>query len=81
MQIILDEAEAWSFMTLIVAQVLDQVELSTEAETAIKEWRSNLPEGSEPLLAFAADMNGVLGNTIDDALRRTIRRRDYYRRA
>ena len=34
MRLILDEEETWSLMTLITAQVLDQVELSDEATKA-----------------------------------------------
>lgn len=79
MQIKLDEAEAWSLMTLVTAQVLDQVELSDEAVKAIREWRGGLQEGSPAMAEFAAALNEALGNTIDEELKRTIRRRDYYR--
>ena len=79
MQLMLDEEEAWSLMTLITAQVLDQVELSDEAVKAIREWRGGLQEGSPAMTEFAAALNEALGNTIDEELKRTIRRRDYYR--
>lgn len=79
MRIILDEEESWSFMMLIVSQVLDQVEMSDDSTTAIREWRQLLQEGTEPMLDMATAMNETLGNTIDEELRRTIRRRDYYR--
>ncbi|MEE9277247.1 MAG: hypothetical protein V3V06_02450 [Dehalococcoidia bacterium] len=80
MRVILDEEESWSFLMLIVAQVLDQVEISSQAQDTIREWRSALREGTEPMLAFATDLNQALGNTIDEELKRTVRRRDYYRR-
>lgn len=79
MRIILDEEESWSFMMLIVSQVLDQVEMSDDSTTVIREWRQLLQEGTEPMLDMATAMNETLGNTIDEELRRTIRRRDYYR--
>lgn len=79
MQVILDEQEAWSFMTLIVAEVLDQVELSDDGSTAIRDWRSGLVEGNAPMSAFTANMNAVFGNRIAEELDKVVRRRDYYR--
>ena len=81
MHLILDEEEAWSFMTLIVSQVLDQVELSDEGRDRIKQWRTHLQPGTPPLQELASALNAALGNTIDEELTRTIRRRDYYRKA
>ena len=79
MRLILDEEEVWSLMTLVTAQVLDQVELSDEAINTIREWRAGLEEGRPAMLEFAQGVNEALGNTIDEELTRTIRRRDYYR--
>ncbi len=79
MRLILDEEEVWSLMTLVTAQVLDQVELSDDAVKNIREWRAGLEEGSPAMLGFAEAVNEALGNTIDEELTRTIRRRDYYR--
>ena len=53
MRIILDEEEAWSLASLVVAQVLDQVELSVDTAKAIKDWRRQREEGTEPMLALA----------------------------
>ncbi len=79
MRLILDEEESWSLMTLITAQVLDQVELSDEAVKQIRDWRAGVVEGNAAMDAMAAGINEALGNTIDEELTRTIRRRDYYR--
>ncbi len=79
MRLILDEEETWSLMTLITAQVLDQVELSDEAVKAIRDWRAGIVEGNAAMEAIAQGVNESLGNTIDEELTRTIRRRDYYR--
>lgn len=82
MHIILDEEESLSILQLVTAQVVDGVELSEETVEAIREWRNRgLERGSEDLLTFASALNETLGNTIDDELKRTIRRRDYYRNA
>ena len=79
MRLILDEEETWSLMTLITAQVLDQVELSDDAAKSIRDWRAGVVEGNSAMEAVAAGVNEALGNTIDDELTRTIKRRDYYR--
>ncbi len=79
MRLILDEEETWSLMTLITAQVLDQVELSDEAIKAIRDWRSTVVEGNAAMEAVSNGVNEALGNTLDEELTRTVRRRDYYR--
>ncbi len=79
MRLILDEEETWSLMTLITAQVLDQVELSEDAVKAIRDWRGGIVEGNAAMEAVAQGVNEALGNTIDEELTRTIKRRDYYR--
>ena len=79
MRLILDEEETWSLMTLVTAQVLDQVELTDEAVKAIRDWRAGVVEGNAAMEAVANGVNEALGNTIDEELTRQIRRRDYYR--
>ena len=79
MRLILDEEETWSLMTLITAQVLDQVELSDDAVKAIRDWRAGVVEGNSAMEAVANGVNEALGNTIDEELTRQVRRRDYYR--
>ncbi len=79
MRLILDEEETWSLMTLITAQVLDQVELSDEAVKAIRDWRATVVEGNAAMDTVSQGVNEALGNTMDEELTRTVRRRDYYR--
>ncbi len=79
MHVILDEEEAQSLLQLITAQVIDQVELDEESVKQIREWRTRMERGSASLLEFAAALNDHLGNTVDEELKRTIRRRDYFR--
>ncbi len=82
MHIILDEEEALSLLQLVSAQVVDGVELSEATVDAIRDWRNRtLERGSAELLDFASALNETLGNAIDEELKRTIRRRDYYRNA
>lgn len=79
MQLILDEEETWSLMTLVTAQVLDQVELSDEAVKIVRDWRAAHVEGNAAMLELTQSVNEALGNRIDEELTRQVRRRDYYR--
>jgi hypothetical protein len=79
MHVILDEQEAWSFMSLVTSLVIDQVELSDDGVEAVREWRTKLSEGSPEMSVFVEGLNEALGSKIDDELRKQIRRRDYYR--
>jgi hypothetical protein len=79
MHVILDEQEAWSFISLVTALVIDQAEMSEESVEAIREWRTKLSEGSPEMGVFAEGLNEALGEKIDDELKKQIRRRDYYR--
>ncbi|PZC47721.1 MAG: hypothetical protein DK306_001057 [Chloroflexi bacterium] len=80
MHIILDEEEALSLLQLVTSQVVDGVELSEKTVDAIREWRNKKMErNSDQLLTFASALNETIGNKIDEELKRTIRRRDYYR--
>jgi len=78
MQIILEPDEAWSIMTLVVSQVLDQVELSDEGKVAIRRWRSERNEGTGEISDLTMALNEVLGTTLDEKTTRLIRRKGWY---
>ena len=78
MQIILEPDEAWSIMTLVVSQVLDQVELSDEGKAAIRRWRSERNEGTGEISDLTMTLNEVLGTTLDEKTTRLIRRKGWY---
>ena len=78
MQLILEADDAWSIMTLVVAQVLDNVELSDKGQAAVRKWRSDHADGTEPMDKLAEELNEALGNVIDERTRRLIRRRGRY---
>ena len=46
MQVILETDEAWSIMTLVVSQVLDQVDLTDEAKATLRRWRTDHNDGT-----------------------------------
>ncbi|MEX0785069.1 MAG: hypothetical protein WD939_00380 [Dehalococcoidia bacterium] len=75
MQLILEADEAWSVMTLVIAQVLDGVELSDKAQAAARKWRSDHADGSETMNELAEAMNEALGNVLDQRTKKLIRRK------
>ena len=78
MQVILETDEAWSIMTLVVSQVLDQVDLSDEAKAALRRWRSDHNDGTGEMSDLTVSMNEVLGTTLDERTQRLIRRKGWY---
>jgi len=65
-------------MTLVVAQVLDQVELSDEGKAAVRRWRSDHNEGTAEMAELTVTLNEVLGTTLDEKTTRLIRRKGWY---
>jgi hypothetical protein len=78
LQIILESDEAWGIMTLVVSQVLDGVELSNDGRTAVRKWRTDRAEGTEPMNDLAEAMNEAIGSVIDERTKRLIRRKGRY---
>ncbi len=78
MRVILESDEAWSIMMLVVAQVLDGVELSEDGRAAVRKWRQERAEGTEAMDRLAEELNETLGNVIDEQTRRLIRRKGRY---
>ena len=78
MQLILDTDEAWSIMSLIVSQVLDQAELSDEGTAAVRHWRSDRVEGTGEMSELTVTMNEALGTSLDERTQKLIRRKGWY---
>jgi hypothetical protein len=78
MQVILEPDEAWSIMTLVVSQVLDQVELSEEGKAVVRRWRSDRNDGTAEMADLTVSMNETLGTVLDDKTTRLIRRKGWY---
>jgi hypothetical protein len=78
MQLILDTDEAWSIMSLVVSQVVDQVELSEEGQAAVRRWRGDRVEGTSEMAELTVSMNEALGNSLDERTQRLIRRKGWY---
>ena len=78
MQVILETDEAWSIMTLVVSQVLDQVDLSEEAKEKVRRWRGDHIDGTAEMSELTVSMNEVLGAVLDERTTRLIRRKGRY---
>ena len=78
MRIILESDEAWSIMTLVVAQVLDGVDLSDEGRGAVRKWRSDHADGTERMNVLAEETNEALGTAVDERTKKLIRRKGRY---
>jgi hypothetical protein len=78
MQVILETDEAWSIVSLVVSQVLDQVELSDEAKAALRRWRTDHNDGTAEMSDLTVSMNEALGTVLDERTNRLIRRKGWY---
>ena len=78
MQLILETDEAWSIMTLLIAQVVDGVELSEKGRKAVRACRKEHADGTEAMNLLAEELNEALGNVMDERTRRLIRRKGRY---
>jgi len=78
MQVILETDEAWSIMTLVVSQVLDQVDLSEEAKEKVRRWRGDHIDGTAEMSELTVSMNETIGSVLDEQTQRLIRRKGRY---
>ena len=78
MQIILDNEETWSLMSLMVSQIVDRAGLSSEGKAALRKWRTERSEGSVELSDLTVEFNEAIGSTLDEKTTRLIRRRGRY---
>ncbi len=78
MQIILDTDEAWSIMSLVVSQVVDQAELSDEGKAALRKWRTEHNEGTAEMSELTVSMNESIGTVLDETTTRLVRRQGWY---
>lgn len=78
MQIILDVDEAWSMMTLMVSQMIDKANLSSEGRASLRRWRTDRATGTGPMAELTIDMNESIGGTLDEKTTRLIRQKGRY---
>jgi hypothetical protein len=78
MKVILDNDEAWSLMTLMVAQMIDKASLSSDGKAKLRRWRTDRANGTAEMADLTIDMNEALGSTLDEKTTRLIRQKGYY---
>lgn len=78
MQVILDNDETWSLMTLIVSRIIDGAALSGEGRARVKRWRGDRTTGTAELADLTVEFNNALGSVLDEKTTRLIRRRGHY---
>ncbi len=78
MQIILDAEEAWSLMTIMVAQMIDKAGLSADGKAKLRRWRQERADGTPLMADLAVEFNEALGSSLDDKTYRLIRRKGGY---
>ena len=78
MQVILEPDEAWSIMSLVVSQVLDQAELSDEAKATLRKWRTEHNEGTAEMSELTVTMNESIGTILDEQTARLVRRQGWF---
>jgi len=78
MQIILDNEETWSLMSLMVSQIIDRANLSSDGKAAVRRWRTDRAEGTVELADLAVEFNEAIGSTLDEKTTKLIRRRGRY---
>lgn len=78
MQLILDQDEGWSLMTLVTSFVIDHSGVSQDGKQKLRRWRSDHAEGSQEMRALAEGMNKALGAFIDERTDRQVRSKGRY---
>jgi hypothetical protein len=80
MQIILDQDEAWSLMTVTTSFVIDRSGISTDGKQRLRKWRTVRAESTVEMGELTAAMNAALGAFLDEQTNRQIRRKGRYTR-
>ncbi len=80
MQIILDQDEAWSLMTVTTSFVIDRSGISADGKQRLRKWRTVRAESTVEMGELTAGMNAALGVFLDEQTNRQIRRKGRYTR-
>lgn len=78
MQVILDGDEAWSLMTIMVAQMIDKAGLSADGKAKLRRWRTERADGTAAMADLTVALNEALGTVLDERTTRLIRQKGYY---
>jgi hypothetical protein len=78
MQLILENDEAWSLMTIFISQMIDKPGVSADAKAKLRRWRTDRSEKSMEMQELSVRLNEALGSTLDERTYRLIRRKGGY---
>lgn len=78
MQVILDNDEAWSLMTIFVSQMIDKAGVTADGKAKLRRWRTDRSENSPQMEELTTRMNEALGSSLDERTYRLIRRKGGY---
>lgn len=78
MQVILETDEAWSIMSLMVSQIIDQSGISADGKVKLRRWRSDRADGTVEMDALAVALNEGLGTVLDEKTTRLVRQKGWY---
>jgi len=70
MNVLLNHSEVSAVVSLVTAQLLDTTELTEEARTQIRSWRTERSSGGDALDDFSDAFNETLATSIDESTRR-----------
>jgi hypothetical protein len=79
-QVIIEQGEAWSLMSLITSYAIDKSGVSQDAKGKLRRWRTDRAEGTVEMADLAVAMNEALGTYLDEQTNRQIRRKGRYQR-
>ena len=81
MQIILDQDEAWSLMTVATSFVIDHSGVSADGKQRLRAWRTARADGTPEMGELTAGVNAGLGAFLDEQANRQIRQKGRFTRA
>jgi hypothetical protein len=78
MQVLFDEDEAWSLVTLMTSFVIDNGGFSQDGKQKLRKWRSDRAVGSMEMRELGDAMNGAFGAFVDEQTDRQVRNKGRY---
>jgi hypothetical protein len=81
MQIILDQDEAWSLMTVATSFVIDHSGVSADGKQRLRAWRTARAEKTPEMRDLTDGVNADLGAFLDDQANRQVRQKGRFSRA
>jgi hypothetical protein len=75
MQVILNEEEAWSLMSVVTSYVIDKGGMSQDGKQAVRRWRTDRAAGTVAMGELAEGLNDALAEYFGERTARTVKRK------